>query len=91
MELVMDMVSGAALLQTAAVISAIDQLIATIKPIGWAIAGLGVMLWAISKMLSPVFPDIAGQYQGTISKVAMGALALGIAPTIFAAVQAAMT
>lgn len=70
------------LMQTGSVTDAIGSIIAFIKPIGWGLAFLGLVAWGVTKMAAPMFPELAQQFQGTISKIAMGALGLGIAPTI---------
>jgi hypothetical protein len=64
------------------VTDAIDDLIAFVKPIGWGLASLGIILFAVAKMASPLFPEMMGRFQGTISNVAIGAFFLGLAPTV---------
>jgi len=74
----------------ASLIKAIDSITNMLTPIGWAVAGLSILLWEVNKLLALAFPGFANQYEGTVSKVAMGALALGIAPTILTIVQTAV-
>jgi hypothetical protein len=69
---------------------AVGAIINAIKPWGWGLATIGVIVWAVAKMASGVLPEAAQQTQGTISKIAMGALTLGLAPTILEAIQNAI-
>jgi hypothetical protein len=66
----------------AGITDAIGDIIDFIMPIGWGLATLGLIGWGVTKMAAPILPEVAQQFQGTISKIAVGALILGLAPTI---------
>lgn len=60
----------------------IDQVTGIVKPIGQGLAILGITLWGLSKLASPILPEWAAQNQGYFNKAFLGMLAVGMAGTI---------
>jgi|GEM_PF-4930020 len=58
-----------------------------IKIIAQSIAFLGIILWALSKMVSPVFPEIGERFNDAIVRIVMGAIAFNVIQTIGEAFQ----
>jgi hypothetical protein len=56
--------------------------------LGPIVAGFGVAVWFIMNSLSGIMPEWAQQARGWIQRILIGAIILGLAPTLIAAFMA---
>jgi hypothetical protein len=56
--------------------------------LGPIVAGFGVAVWFIMNSLSGIMPEWALQARGWIQRILIGAIILGLAPTLIAAFMA---
>jgi hypothetical protein len=56
--------------------------------LGPIVAGFGVAVWFIMNSLSGIMPEWAQQARGWIQRILLGAIILGLAPTLITAFMA---
>jgi hypothetical protein len=56
--------------------------------LGPIVAGFGVAVWFIMNSLSGIMPEWAQQARGWIQRILIGAIVLGLAPTLITAFMA---
>lgn len=60
----------------------LESIAPELRVIGIALMTIGFLIWGLSKLAAPMFPEMAAQTQGYITKAFIGMVVIGLATTL---------